>query len=472
MVDTTKAQHATLHITDLRSQIVGIETRVPVLDGSLRQYINFDNAASTPALRPVLDSVTKFLEWYSSVHRGAGFKSQVATHAYEEAHKRVASFVGADPERNTVIFGKNTTEAINKLSRRIPLKDDSVVISTLLEHHSNDLPWRQQTHVEHVLVHDDGELDLDDLQGKLNKYGDRVALVAVSGASNVTGCLTPIHEIADQAHKVSAPILVDAAQLAAHRAIDVKPEGDPQHLDFVALSGHKMYAPFGTGALIGPRVLFEQGDPDYVGGGTVSIVTPDQVHWAGLPDREEAGSPNVVGAVALARAIETLQQIDLETIAEHERELTRYALDRMTEVEGFVLYGLPSLDRDRLGVICFTLGDLPHALVSAILSCEYGIGTRNGCFCAHPYVKRLLHLTPDEVRMVIADILRGDRSSIPGMVRVSFGIYNTVEEIDTLITALRDIVRGKYKGEYSLNSVTGEYWPKGFDPDFKDYFTL
>jgi cysteine desulfurase/selenocysteine lyase len=472
MTRTTETHRTTTEIAQLRSQIVGIDVKVPVLDGSLRPYINFDNAASTPALRPVLDSVIAFLDWYSSVHRGAGFKSRIATEAYERAHERVASFVGADPDKNVVIFGKNTTEAINKLARRIPFSDDSIVISTHLEHHSNDLPWRLQTRVEHVQVSDDGQLEIDDLRRKLADYRGRVSLVAVSGASNVTGCLTPIHEIARLAHEAGAPLLVDAAQLAAHRPIDMKPDDHPHHIDFLALSGHKMYAPFGTGALVGPRSLFEQGDPDYVGGGTVSIVSPDEVHWSGLPDREEAGSPNVVGAVALAKAIEVLEELGLEAVAEHERGLTSYALDRMADIEGFTLYGPSAVDRDRLGVICFTLGDLPHALVSAVLSCEYAIGTRNGCFCAHPYVKRLLHLAPDEIHQVTANILRGDRSAIPGMVRASFGIYNRIEEIDTLISALRDIVHGRNRGDYILDQATGEYWPKGFDPDLSDYFSL
>ena len=193
------------------------------------------------------------------MHRGAGFKSRVSTAAYDDAHDTIARFVGADPSGNTVIFGKNTTEAINKLAYRFPLADDSVVLSTEMEHHSNDLPWRARAHVVRARVTGDGRLDEDDVDRLLAAYGSRVALVTVSGASNVTGFVQPIHRLARKAHAVGARILVDAAQLAPHRRIDVKPDDDPEHLDYVAISSHKMYAPFGTGALVGRRDTFLHG---------------------------------------------------------------------------------------------------------------------------------------------------------------------------------------------------------------------
>ena len=181
------------------------------------------------------------------MHRGAGLKSRVSTAAYDEAHDAIARFVGADAAGNTVIFGKNTTEAINKLAFRYPLTRHSVVLSTEMEHHSNDLPWRERAHVVRARVTRDGRLDEDDVDRLLAIHGHRVALLTVSGASNVTGFVQPIHRLARKAHAVGARILVDAAQLAPHRRIDVKPDGDPEHLDYVAISAHKMYAPFGVG---------------------------------------------------------------------------------------------------------------------------------------------------------------------------------------------------------------------------------
>ena len=191
-------------LLSVRQRIVGIDQVVPVLDGSTRPYINFDNAASTPTLQEVLDTVNEFMRWYSSVHRGTGFKSRVATQAYDDARRIVADFVGANLSDRTVIFGKNTTDAINKLSYRLPLQKDDVVLVSLLEHHSNDLPWRAQAHVEHVKADELGRLDVADLDRLLETYAGRVKLVAITGASNVTGHLPDIHAIARRAHASAA----------------------------------------------------------------------------------------------------------------------------------------------------------------------------------------------------------------------------------------------------------------------------
>ncbi len=463
-----------LTIDNVREQIVGIDARVPLLDGSHRQYVNFDNAASTPALQPVQAKVDELLTWYSSVHRGTGFKSQIATLAYDLAHEMIGCFVGADLRTNTVILGKNTTEAINKLARRLPLRPDDVVLCSLMEHHSNDLPWRRQARLLHVAVRDDGSLDEDDFDRLLREHAGRVRLVAISGASNVTGHLNPIHRLAEKAHEAGALILVDAAQLAPHRAISVRPDSDPGHLDFLALSAHKMYAPYGTGALIGPTALFEEGDPDLVGGGTVDIVTVDQVRWAQPPDREEAGSPNVVGAVALAHALASLQQIGMDAQARHEAELTAHALRRLRAIDGVELYGLVDPDRaaERLGVIPFTVRGVDHYKVATVLSFEGGIAVRNGCFCAHPYILRLLEVPADKALRHQEDIAAGKRVGLPGLVRVSFGCYNTLDEVDHLADVLARLARGKIAGDYEQDPGSGTYWPRGYEPDYERYFSL
>ena len=240
--------------------------------------------------------------------------------------------------------------------------------------------------------------------------------LTVSGASNVTGFVQPIHRLARKAHAVGARILVDAAQLAPHRRIDVRPDGDPEHLDYVAISAHKMYAPFGVGALVGRRDTFLQGSPEYQGGGTVEIVTPAHVQWAGLPDREEAGTPNVVGAVAMAVAAQALMDAGMETVTRHEAALTAYALERLASVPGVTIYGLDDSGQtgDRVGVIAFNVGSMHHALVAAILGYEAGIGVRSGCFCAQSYVARLLRLTPEEQARWQREHLAGDRSRQAG----------------------------------------------------------
>jgi cysteine desulfurase/selenocysteine lyase len=388
----------------IRERIVGIDQRVPVLDGSLRAYINLDNAASTPVLCEVLETVNGFMEWYSSVHRGTGFKSRAATQAYDDAREIIAEFVGANLRDHAVIFGKNTTEAVNKLSYRFPLEPDDVVLVSLLEHHSNDLPWRARARVEHIGADALGRLDENDLDRLLIAHAGRVKLVAVTGGANVTGHMPDIHRLAAKAHAAGAQILVDCAQLTPHRSINIGALDDPAHLDYMTLSAHKMYAPFGTGVLIGRRDTFEQGEPEYRGGGTIKFVSVDSVDWARTPDRDEAGTPNVVGAVALAAAVKALQSVGMDMTARHEIDLTAYALERMAQIDSLRIYGDPDPrgTANRLGVIPFNLGNLSHFLVAAVLGTEYGIGVRNGCFCAHPYLTHLVGMTQGDALHVRA----------------------------------------------------------------------
>lgn len=461
-------------VNRFRERIVGLHERLPLLDGRLAPYINLDNAASTPPLKEVLDAVQHFLPYYSSVHRGSGFKSRLSTAAYDEAHDAIARFVGADTDTNTVIFGKNATEAINKLAFRYPLAPRSIVLSTAMEHHSNDLPWRARAQVVRAGVTADGRLDEEDVDRLLAVCGERVRLLTVSGASNVTGFVQPIHRLARKAHAVGARILVDAAQLAPHRRIDVKPDDDPEHLDYVVLSAHKMYAPFGTGALVGRRDTFLQGAPEYPGGGTVEIVTPTYVQWAGLPDREEAGSPNVVGAVAMAAAARTLMDEGMESVARHEAALTAHALEELRSVPGVTVYGEsdPGRGEDRVGVIAFNLDSARHGLVSAILGYEAGIGVRSGCFCAQPYVSHLLGLSTGEQARWHRVYRVSGLAGRPGMVRLSLGAYNTAEEVDALVAMLHRIGRDDYDGEYYPVHGSGDYAPAGYQDAFKSHFSM
>lgn len=466
--------HNPPQVASPRSRIVGMDQQVPVLGGGWRPYVNLDNAASTPVLREVLETVNRFMDWYSSVHRGAGFKSQVSTHAYEEARGIVADFVGASRDEHVVIFGKNATEAINKVAWRLNLCHEDVVLVSQMEHHSNDLPWRAQARVEHIGVDDSGALDEPHLDGLLRRHAGRVRLVAVTGASNVTGYLPDIHAIARRVHAAGAQILVDCAQLAPHRRIDMRGLDDTGHLDYVTLSAHKMYAPFGTGALIGRRDTFEQGEPEHRGGGTIDFVALDSVTWAPAPDRDEAGTPNVVGAVALAAAIKAMSEIGMDHIAAHEADLRAYALERLARVDGLRLYGTGDApDGSRhLGVIPFTLSSQPHGLVAAALSAEYGIGVRNGCFCAHPYLIRLLGLSQAEVANLRAAMASGDRRAVPGLVRISFGMHNSTGDIDQLATALELIAAGRLAATYRQDRESGDYIVEGLPMNPADAFSI
>ncbi len=459
-------------MTDFRAYIANIDATVPVIGGS-RPYINFDNAASTPPLARVMQAVDNFVPWYSSVHRGSGFKSRLSTAAYEDARRTIGEFVGADPVEYTVIFGKNTTEALNKLAYRLNLRKKDIVLISHLEHHSNDLPWRQHATVKRIALKADGSIDKASYLALLNLYSRRVRLVSISGASNVTGHLPDIQWFAKKAHKYGAQIAVDCAQLAAHRPIKMGALSDPAHLDYIALSAHKMYAPFGSGALVGRRDTFIRGEPEYRGGGTISFVTSKSVDWAAPPDSDEAGSPNVVGAIAFACAAQTLQSIGLPAIAAHEAQLTRTLLAALPSIPGITLYGdtSPANAAQRSGVVPFSVAGMPAQLVAAILGYEWGIGVRSGCFCAQPFVMSLLGASKAEQHHIRYHILHRRRDRVPGLVRVSFGMYNNETEIQVLVQALRALAAGQH-APYIVDPDTGVYTPKDYQDRFTDYFSL
>jgi cysteine desulfurase / selenocysteine lyase len=461
---------APLDLADVREKVVGWDTMVPVVDGSERRYIFLDNAASTPILAPVRDVVEQSYRWYSSVHRGTGFKSRMSTYLYEESRRRIARFVGAG-DGYVVIFVRNATEGINVLAARIGLGPDDVVVTTVMEHHSHLLPWRAFCRVEHVEVDRNGRIGLDALEAKLVALDGAARLVAISGASNVTGVVPPLGRIASVAHRHGAMLSVDAAQLAPHRKIDVGPAGGEESIDFLTVSGHKMYAPLGAGALVARTDLLTQPVPHLRGGGTVAYVSLDEAVWNPSPDRDEAGSPNVIGSVAFAAAATILDEIGFDVIVAHERNLTSRALERLGRIPGVTVYGPTEapVAPDKMGVICFNVDGYAHEQVASILANEWAIGVRNGRFCAQPYLERLLGMTPEERRTVRERMLSGEKTGLPGMVRASFGIYNTAEDVDALCSAVEAVARGEH-GEYRQDPATGDFIPAGFSPNPADYF--
>ena len=441
-------------MTTLPVRLVGDDLVVPCLDGVERPYLSLDSAASTAALPVVADRVTEFLPWYSSVHRGAGYKSQMATAAYEEARAAVLAFAGRADTDDIAIFCRNTTEAINQLAYRLRLGADDVVVTTVTEHHANLLPWARLG-VPRRFVECDatGRFTVADVVAVLDQ-SPAPRLLAITGATNVTGWLPPVDEIIVAAHARGVPVLVDAAQLAAHRPM-------PIGADFLAWSGHKMYAPFGAGVLIGPRSAFTDGDPFLAGGGAVDLVDLDEVVWTDPPEREEAGSPNVIGAVALAAAVAELESIGWPAIEAHEQQLAMPLRAGLAAIPGVRLLG-PPLAETTLAVGAFVVDGLPHALVAARLSAEFGIGVRHGCFCAHPYLVRLLGLAPDEIERYRADVLAGDRTGIPGAVRASAGLSVTPAEVSRFLDAVAAIADGRPAPvAYQQDPTTGDFWPEG-----------
>ena len=431
-----------------RHLVVGAETKIPLQNGQFSSAINFDNAASTPPFVSVMDDINSFSSMYSSIHRGTGYKSQFSSKLFEEARSIVMKFVNADPHQDTVVFVKNTTEAINKLSYRLWERNKrSVILSTCMEHHSNDLPWRNKFQVDYVQTDSLGKLSLEDLERKLIKHKGKVKLVTVTGASNVTGYVNPIHKIAELAHRYRAKILIDGAQLVPHHPVNMRPSNPLQHIDYLAFSAHKMYAPFGIGVLIGPQETFQQGVSELVGGGTAEIVTHDWVVWEPPPHKEEAGSPNVMGVVALVAAIKTLTAIGMKNIDQYENQLTNYANLKLQSIPGLTLYSQTSLGEPRIGVIPFNIKGIAHEQVATILSNEAGIAVRTGCFCTQPYIQRLLSISPRQMEF----FKQSTNAPRPGVVRVSFGLYNDFSEINVLTQILERI--SKRPTTYSSSNV-------------------
>jgi len=440
--------------------LVGAGEHAPVARGGSLPYAHLDHAASTPPFARVMDAVRDAALRYASVHRGTGWKSRQTTRAFEDARTRVGRRVGADSSQ-VVVFVRNTTEALNHLSRRIavPPGGGHVVVVTGMEHHSNDLPWRRAGAVVRARVDAAGRVDEDQLRDLLRAHAGRVAALAVTAASNVTGIVNPVHRWARWAHEAGAPIVVDAAQLVPHRPLDCHPAPDPEHLDAVAFSAHKCYAPFGVGALVAPRALLAAGEPAVVGGGTIDVVGDDYVSWTAPPAREEAGTPCALGALALAEALDALAALGWDTVAAHEGALAALLHQHLRAVPGLTLYGdAGPCDLDhRLGVFAFNLDPLPHGLVAAALDYEWGIGVRNGCFCAHPYVKALLGLTAGAIEAFENRVRAGDRRAQPGMVRASVGLAASRDDAARLVTALHAIADGEH-GEY-VEDVDGVWSP-------------
>jgi len=356
------------------------------------------------------------------------------------------------------VFTRNTTDAINLFSRILPADASVFVFET--EHHANLLPWRlhRTTYLAAPTGPDEALGTLRAALAEASIAPGDPALVTVTGASNVTGEVWPVAEMAELAHRFGARILVDAAQLAPHAPLDMEAAG----IDYVALSGHKLYAPYGAGALIGRSDWLGRGDPFLMGGGAVRFVTIEEVLWAELPDRQEAGSPNVVGAVAFGIACATLSDIGMEALSAKEHAVRVRARERLSAVPGLQLYTLWDDALPHIGVLTFNLAGYEHSLLATILSAEHGIGVRHGCFCAHPMMLRILRVSGESAEDLRARMRRGEHPRLPGAVRMSTCVDTTTDDVDRLAAALEEIAAAGPRWAYRQDPDTGEYEP---DPD-------
>jgi selenocysteine lyase/cysteine desulfurase len=384
--------------------VIGGDLRVPLAMGGDTRYTNLDYAASAPALAVVAERVTEVLPLYASVHRGAGYASQVSTGAYEAARDVVAEFVGARPT-DEVIFTRNTTDSLNLLASIVP--GETVVLD--IEHHANLLPWIA---ADARVVASADTID-ETLALVAAELGRRpAALLTVTGASNVTGEVLPLRRLATLAHRYGTRIAVDGAQLVPHRRVNLLLDG----IDYLAFSGHKLYAPFGAGVLVGKSDWLDAGEPYLLGGGAVSSVTLERTEWHSGPARHEAGSPNVLGVAALARAIQELDSLDEPAWLLHESALRDQLVTGLEAVSGVRVLRIFADSADPVGVVSFTVDGVEAGFLATYLSAEWGIGLRHGKFCAHPLLARL-------------------GVSAPAL-RASFGVGSTSEDVDVLLRAL------------------------------------
>ncbi|SDR77387.1 Selenocysteine lyase/Cysteine desulfurase [Paraoerskovia marina] len=405
--------------------VTGAETLVPRVGAAPIRYANLDVAASAPALASVAERVAEVLPLYASVHRGAGYLSQVSTALYEASRRTIGDFVGARPDDVTVVT-RNTTDSLNLLAGCVPAGPDGLpgrVLVLDLEHHANLLPWQRGSAT--VLT------AAPTVSGTLAALRAELArtpyvLLAVTAASNVTGESLPLADVVKIAHDAGARVVLDGAQLVPHRRVSLARSG----ADWIAFSGHKTYAPFGAGALVGRRDWLDSGTPYLAGGGAVRQVGLDETRWQSAPARHEAGSPNVIGAVALAAACDALAAVDPAELAEHEAVLRRRLVDGLSAIEGVEVVSLWPDAEDPVGVVTFAVEGHDPGFVAAYLSAEHGIGVRDGRFCAHPLLSRL--------------------GLTGGAIRASVGVGTAGEEVERLIRALETFVAQGTQVEYTV----------------------
>lgn len=398
-----------LDTADIRRQFPALSRKIYG-----HELIYLDNTATTQTPSPVIDAIRDgYLDSKANVHRGVHTLSQEATARQEATRELVARYIGADDSAE-VIFTRGTTESINLVASSYGalMNEGDEIVLTVMEHHSNIVPWqllaeRRGLKIRVVGMDDRGVLDLDAFRSILN---ERTRIVAVTHVSNVLGTVNPVAEMIAEAHKAGAAVLVDGAQAIAHTKVDVK----ALDADFYAFSSHKMYGPCGIGVLYGRRELLEKMPPYQGGGEMIKTVSFGGTVFADLPFKFEAGTPDFVGIAALAKAVEWLEATGVERIAAHEEQLLEYTTERMAEIEGMRIFGTAP---GKSAIISFLIGNA-HSYDTGLLLDKLGIAVRTGHHCAQPLMERL---------------------GVSGTVRASMAAYNTFEEADAFIGAMRRI---------------------------------
>ena len=464
-------------LANLQTSFIGCKTEYPTVDGKRGPRVYLDSAASTLMMAPAYEVGHEFLEHYASTHSDLHYAARGASQAFEWAHERVLKFVDADPENYCTFFaGSGATAGFNRmaasLSRARP--ERNVVLVSEMEHHSNDLPHRYHTsHIVHVPCLGEferyGGLDMDKLLAIFEEHGENINYMAVTGASNVTGAITPLAEVARLAHAVGAYLIVDASQMIAHAPVSM----DDADIDVLVFSGHKIYAPGSPGAVIAKISVLNEIKPAELGGGMVDdVYIAEYMPTATLPDREEAGTPNIVGGIMLGAVLDLLTRVGMDKVREKEIGLIDLVWNGLKDIEGVSVYGPEPDDIPRTGTIAFNIKGFDHGLTAAALNDYHNIQVRNGCFCAHPYVRELLKrelwdmdIDPD------APNAEADVERKRGMSRASLGLYTTQADLEALLVAVRDLA-SRREEILSLYEPVGSngYRHKNFAPDPVDIF--
>ncbi|MET9165426.1 aminotransferase class V-fold PLP-dependent enzyme [Streptomyces cellulosae] len=422
--------------------VLGRDVAVPLVTGGEVTYAALDYAASAPALQRVWDDVAAYAPYYGSVHRGAGYLSQLSTDLFENARRTVAEFLDCRAD-DQLVFTRSTTDSLNLLAAALPDGCEVFVFET--EHHAALLPWRRAGRVTFLDAPDSPAQAVETLERALaDRDPHGPALVCVTGASNVTGELWPVRELAAAAHAHGARIVLDAAQLAPHRAVSVRDLG----VDWVAFSGHKLYAPFGSGVLAGRADWLRAAEPYLAGGGASRTVARREdggvdVQWHETAARHEAGSPNVIGAYAIASACKALTEAGFDALAEREDVLVRAVREGLADVPEVRFLSLFGDDAPRVGVLSFVVDGWNSSHFAAALSAEYGIGVRDGLFCAHPLVRRLLGGDTGG-----AGECGAPEAGALNAIRVSLGAGTPEEHVARFVRAVRELVRDGARWTY------------------------
>ncbi|MDB3086339.1 aminotransferase [Clostridioides difficile] len=417
---------------DLLEYIEGANLKVKTKNGETVKRIYFNNSATPLVLKNVVDNLNCEIPWLTYIN-APGIISEKNTLEYENVRHTILKLIDGDKEKDSVIYVKSATEGINLLAEFFKKENSNkLVITTAMEHMANYLPFKVNFPTKVVGITEKGELDLCQLENMLKNNAGNVSLVTVTGASNVTGITTPIYEIARMAHKYGAKILVDIVQVIQHKPFSMMPYECDEHIDFIVFSGHKCYSPLNGGALVGPKSFLEKFTPALYGSGSTKFVSDDKIIYANIPQRFEAGYPEYFGTLAMGKALNTLNKIGLSRISRYERELFLYTKEELKKIPNVIIYGDKS-NNVIIPNISFNISNMYYKDVAKYLVNNFGIETGAGLVGADIYVQRLLGISPKEA------YIRFMRENPVGLVRISLGMYNTFDEIDRFIYAIKTL---------------------------------